>query len=70
MENMPYTASIRRSARGCFPVSCGKTDAGAGGRVYHQDTGIIEDTRDKRGAGHYHAGNDPARDGRAASGAV
>ena len=52
------------------PVSCGKTDAGAGGRVYHQDTGIIEDTRDKRGAGHHHAGNDPARDGRAASGAV
>ena len=46
------------------------TEKLAGGRVYHQDTGIIENTRDKRGAGHHHAGNDPARDDRAASGAV
>ena len=52
------------------PVSGGEADAGAGGRVYHPDTGIIEDTRDKSGADHHHAGNDPARDDRAASGAV
>ena len=52
------------------PVSGGEADTGAGGRVYHPDTGSIEDTRDKSGAGHHHAGNDPARDDCAASGAV
>ena len=67
---MPYTASNQAPRAGMLSCFRGRQTLVQGDGCITRIPEFIEDTRDKRGAGHYHAGNDPARDGRAASGAV